>query len=129
MGELAFDLPGSNVSKDDLPDSVKPGDAKGLSSAPAAKGPSIGGGLDKKVTSTTSLNACAPGETLTKLLPNTQLDFACACPLQVNLLIAAHCSTDLQHKSVLIRTWLNSSKMWVSPKQAAFADCLGRLWR
>ena len=42
MGELAFDLPGSNVSKDDLPNNVKPGDAAGLPKGPTAKPPSIG---------------------------------------------------------------------------------------
>ncbi len=38
--ELAFDLPGSGVSKDDLPNNVKPGDAQGLPKAPTAKPPS-----------------------------------------------------------------------------------------
>ncbi len=41
VGELAFDLPGSNVSKDDLPNSVKPGDAAGLPKGPTAKPPSL----------------------------------------------------------------------------------------
>ena len=40
MGDLAFDLPGSNVSKDDLPNNVKPGDAAGLPKGPTAKPPS-----------------------------------------------------------------------------------------
>ena len=40
VGELAFDLPGSGVSKDDLPNSVKPGDAAGLPKGPTAKPPS-----------------------------------------------------------------------------------------
>ena len=42
VGELAFDLPGSNVSKDDLPNNVKPGDAAGLPKGPTAKPPSFG---------------------------------------------------------------------------------------
>ncbi|KAL3160430.1 hypothetical protein ABBQ32_010752 [Trebouxia sp. C0010 RCD-2024] len=41
MGELAFDLPGSNVSKDDLPNNVKPSEAKGLPEGPTAKPPSL----------------------------------------------------------------------------------------
>jgi len=41
VGELAFDLPGSNVSKDDLPNNVKPGDAAGLPKGPTAKPPSL----------------------------------------------------------------------------------------
>ena len=40
IGDLAFDLPGSNVSKDDLPNNVKPGDAAGLPKGPTAKPPS-----------------------------------------------------------------------------------------
>jgi len=40
VGDLAFDLPGSGVSKDDLPNNVKPGDAKGLPKGPSAKPPS-----------------------------------------------------------------------------------------
>ena len=40
VGELAFDLPGSGVSKDDLPNNVKPGDAAGLPKGPTAKPPS-----------------------------------------------------------------------------------------
>ena len=40
VGDLAFDLPGSNVSKDDLPNNVKPGDAAGLPKGPTAKPPS-----------------------------------------------------------------------------------------
>ena len=40
MGDLAFDLPGSNVSKDDLPNNVKPSEAKGLPKGPTAKPPS-----------------------------------------------------------------------------------------
>ena len=40
VGDLAFDLPGSNVSKDDRPDRVKPSDAKGLPDGPTAKPPS-----------------------------------------------------------------------------------------
>ena len=42
MGDLAFDLPGSGVSKDDLPNNVKPGDAAGLPKGPTAKPPSFG---------------------------------------------------------------------------------------
>ena len=42
VGDLAFDLPGSNVSKDDLPNNVKPGDAAGLPKGPTAKPPSFG---------------------------------------------------------------------------------------
>ena len=42
VGDLAFDLPGSNVSKDDMPNSVKPGDAQGLPKGPTAKPPSFG---------------------------------------------------------------------------------------
>ncbi len=41
VGELAFDLPGSGVSKDDLPNNVKPGDAAGLPKGPTAKPPSL----------------------------------------------------------------------------------------
>jgi len=41
VGELAFDLPGSGVSKDDLPNNVKPGDAAGLPEGPTAKPPSL----------------------------------------------------------------------------------------
>ncbi|KAL0040194.1 hypothetical protein WJX79_010904 [Trebouxia sp. C0005] len=41
LGELAFDLPGSGVSKDDLPNNVKPGDAAGLPKGPTAKPPSL----------------------------------------------------------------------------------------
>ncbi len=41
VGELAFDLPGSNVSKDDLPNNVKPGDAAGLPKGPTAQPPSL----------------------------------------------------------------------------------------
>ncbi len=41
VGELAFDLPGSNVSKDDLPNNVKPGDAAGLPKGPTAKPPTL----------------------------------------------------------------------------------------
>ena len=41
IGELAFDLPGSGVSKDDLPNNVKPGDAAGLPKGPTAKPPSL----------------------------------------------------------------------------------------
>ena len=40
VGDLALDLPGSNVSKDDLPNNVKPGDAAGLPKGPTAKPPS-----------------------------------------------------------------------------------------
>ncbi len=40
VGDLAFDLPGSGVSKDDLPNNVKPGDAQGLPKGPTAKPPS-----------------------------------------------------------------------------------------
>ena len=40
MGDLALDLPGSNVSKDTLPNNVKPGDAAGLPKGPTAKPPS-----------------------------------------------------------------------------------------
>ena len=40
VGDLAFDLPGSNVSKDDLPNNVKPSEAKGLPKGPTAKPPS-----------------------------------------------------------------------------------------
>ena len=40
VGDLAFDLPGSNTSKDDLPNNVKPGDAAGLPKGPTAKPPS-----------------------------------------------------------------------------------------
>ena len=40
MGDLALDLPGSNVSKDKLPNNVKPGDAAGLPKGPTAKPPS-----------------------------------------------------------------------------------------
>ena len=40
VGELAFDLPGSGVSKDDMPNGVKPGDAAGLPKGPTAKPPS-----------------------------------------------------------------------------------------
>ncbi len=39
--ELAFELPGSNVSKDDLPINVKPGDAAGLPKGPTAKPPTL----------------------------------------------------------------------------------------
>ena len=42
VGDLAFDLPGSNVSKDDLPNNVKPGDAAGLPKGPTAEPPSFG---------------------------------------------------------------------------------------
>ena len=42
IGDLAFDLPGSGVSKDDLPNNVKPGDAQGLPKGPTAQPPSIG---------------------------------------------------------------------------------------
>ncbi len=41
VGELAFELPGSGVSKDDLPNNVKPGDAAGLPKGPTAKPPSL----------------------------------------------------------------------------------------
>ncbi len=41
VGDLAFDLPGSGVSKDDLPNNVKPGDAQGLPKGPTAKTPSL----------------------------------------------------------------------------------------
>ena len=41
VGELAFDLPGSGVSKDDLPNNVKPGDAAGLPKEATAKPPSL----------------------------------------------------------------------------------------
>ena len=41
VSELAFDLPGSGVSKDDLPNNVKPGDAAGLPKGPTAKPPSL----------------------------------------------------------------------------------------
>ena len=41
VGELAFELPGSNVSKDDLPNNVKPGDAAGLPKGPTAKPPTL----------------------------------------------------------------------------------------
>ncbi len=41
VGELAFDLPGSGVSKDDLPNNVKPGDAAGLPKGPTAKPPTL----------------------------------------------------------------------------------------
>ena len=49
IGDLAFDLPGSGVSKDDLPNNVKPGDAQGLPKGPTAKPPSVGNpkALDK----------------------------------------------------------------------------------
>ena len=49
VGDLAFDLPGSGVSKDDLPNNVKPGDAQGLPKGPTAKPPSVGNpkALDK----------------------------------------------------------------------------------
>ena len=40
VGDLAFNLPGSNVTKDDLPNNVKPGDAAGLPKGPTAKPPS-----------------------------------------------------------------------------------------
>ena len=40
-GDLAFDLPGSGVSKDDLPNNVKPGDAAGLPKGPTAKPPTL----------------------------------------------------------------------------------------
>ena len=40
IGDVAFDLPGSNTSKDDLPNNVKPGDAAGLPKGPTAKPPS-----------------------------------------------------------------------------------------
>jgi len=40
VGELAFDLPGSGVSKDDMPNGVKPGDTAGLPKGPTAKPPS-----------------------------------------------------------------------------------------
>ena len=42
VGDLAFSLPGSNVSKDDLPNGVRPGDAAGLPDGPTAKPPSFG---------------------------------------------------------------------------------------
>ena len=41
VGDFAFDLPGSNVSKDDLPNNVKPLEAKGLKDAPPNKTPSL----------------------------------------------------------------------------------------
>ncbi len=41
VGELAFELPGSGVSKDDLPNNVKPGDAAGLPKGPTAKPPTL----------------------------------------------------------------------------------------
>ena len=41
MGDLAFDLPGSNVTKDDLPNNVKPSEAKGLPDGPTAKPPNL----------------------------------------------------------------------------------------
>ena len=41
VGDLAFDLPGSGVSKDDLPNNVKPGDAAGLPKGVTAKPPSF----------------------------------------------------------------------------------------
>ena len=41
VGDLAFDLPGSNVSKDDLPNNVKSSEAKGLPDGPTAKPPSL----------------------------------------------------------------------------------------
>ena len=41
VGDLAFDLPGSGVSKDDLPNNVKPGDAAGLPKQATAKPPSL----------------------------------------------------------------------------------------
>ncbi len=41
VGELSFDLPGSGVSKDDLPNNVKPGDAAGLPKGLTAKPPSL----------------------------------------------------------------------------------------
>ena len=40
VGDLAIDLPGSNVSKGDLPNNVKPGDAPGIPKGPTAKPPS-----------------------------------------------------------------------------------------
>ncbi len=40
VGDLAFELPGSGVSKDNMPNSVKPGDAQGLPKGPTAKPPS-----------------------------------------------------------------------------------------
>ena len=41
VGDFAFDLPGSGVSKDDLPNNVKPLEAKGLKDAPPNKTPSL----------------------------------------------------------------------------------------
>ena len=41
VGDFAFDLPGSGVSKDDLPNNVKPLEAKGLKDAPPNKAPSL----------------------------------------------------------------------------------------
>lgn len=40
VGDLALDLPGSGVSKGDLPDKVKPSEAKGIPKGPTAKPPS-----------------------------------------------------------------------------------------
>ena len=40
QADLAFKLPGSSESSDDLPDNVKPGDAAGLPQGPTAKPPS-----------------------------------------------------------------------------------------
>ena len=41
VGDVAFDLPGSNVSKGDLPNRVKPSEAKGLPDGPTAKPPAL----------------------------------------------------------------------------------------
>jgi len=57
VGELAFDLPGSGVSKDDLPNNVKPGDAAGLPEGPTAKPPSLPN-LPKVKTETISSQVC-----------------------------------------------------------------------
>ncbi len=58
VGELAFDLPGSGVSKDDLPNNVKPGDAAGLPKGPTAKPPTLPN-LPKVHTSYQSILHCA----------------------------------------------------------------------
>ena len=82
VGDLAFDLPGSNTSKDDLPNNVKPGDAAGLPKGPTAKPPS-GPSLPKV-------------RLATLLAAGTALFFAAGTALQREVHCAKHslCRTD-----------------------------------
>ena len=69
VGDLAFDLLGSGVSKDDLPNNVKPGDAAGLPKGLTAKPPTLpslpkvqfqmsSSKMCDKLVCTSHLNAC-----------------------------------------------------------------------